>query len=216
MTVQNVTGLIDIIADGIKISFDFEFRVDDSAWANVSYTGNLTGVTLNADQDISPGGSVEYSVAPPNLTFIRIERITPLVQALDYTRYDPFDSESHESALDKLTMAIQDLANSRVEWQFKSFADDYTPILPDASLMLQSTGVTLPQMVTIPPNSIVPFKRGAQLTFERKGTVELDFRAGASVNIDTPSSFRVAGRYGMVTLIQDEIDNWILAGNLKP
>lgn len=109
MTVQDVTNTIDYIGDGFQTSFAFVFRADDTTWIDLNFTTDLLSITLNADQDSAPGGSVEYSVAPPNLQLIRITRITPQDQDLDYTRYDAFDSESHEDALDKLTMQVQDL-----------------------------------------------------------------------------------------------------------
>lgn len=109
MTVQNVSNTVSFIADGIATSFPFVFRADDVAWITVSFTTDLIGPTLNADQEVSPGGTIEYSTAPPDLQLIVITRATSQDQNTDYTRYDPFDSVSHEDALDKLTMQVQDL-----------------------------------------------------------------------------------------------------------
>ena len=109
MTVQDVANFVDHVGNGIATSFPFVFRADDVSWVTVDFTTDIIGVTLNADQDAAPGGTVDYSVAPPDLQAIRIQRVTPQAQDLDYTRYDPFDSESHEDALDKLTMEVQDL-----------------------------------------------------------------------------------------------------------
>lgn len=109
MTVQDVQRSQSYVADGIITSFAFNFRIDDVNWVVVNFTDDLAGISLNLDQDSSPGGSVNYSVAPPNLQDITIDSVVPQTQQLDYTRYDPFDSESHENALDKLTMEIQEL-----------------------------------------------------------------------------------------------------------
>lgn len=109
MTVQDNPNTIDYTGNGSQTSFAFTFRVDDVSWVDINFLDDFDQVLLNADQDTSPGGSVEYTVAPPNLQLVRITRITPQDQDLDYTRYDPFDSESHEDALDKLTMIAQDL-----------------------------------------------------------------------------------------------------------
>jgi len=117
MTVQDVLNFVDYVGNGAQTSFAFVFRADDVAWVNVSFTTDIIGVTLNADQDTTPGGTVDYSVAPPDLQDIRIQRSTPQVQNLDYTRYDPFDSESHEDALDKLTMEVQDLLQVAADLQ---------------------------------------------------------------------------------------------------
>lgn len=109
MTVQDVTNTIDYIGDDVATSFAFVFRADDVAWIDVNFLVDFDQITLNANQDDSPGGSVSYTVAPPTGQLIRITRITPQDQDLDYTRYDPFDSESTEDSIDKLTMQIQDL-----------------------------------------------------------------------------------------------------------
>ena len=108
MTVQNTPSFVEYVADGIQTSFNFTFRADDVSWVLVDYLVNFDTITLNLDQDATPGGSVSYTVPPPNLEPIRIERLVPSNQNLNYTRYDPFDSESHEGALDKLTMILQD------------------------------------------------------------------------------------------------------------
>lgn len=108
MTVQNVLSEASFTGNGATTSFVFNFRADDIAWLTLSYLTDFDQIILNGDQVASPGGSIEYFTAPPSGQQIRISRNVPLTQDLDYTRYDPFDSESHESALDKLTMAIQD------------------------------------------------------------------------------------------------------------
>ena len=109
MTVQDVPNTIDYIGDDVATSFAFVFRVEDVSWVDLNFTDDFDQITLNANQDDSPGGSVSYTVAPPAGQLIRITRITPQDQELDYTRYDPFDSESTEDSIDKLTMQIQDL-----------------------------------------------------------------------------------------------------------
>jgi hypothetical protein len=114
MTVQNVVQRVTYLGDGAQTVFPFVFRADDPNWIVVDFTDNLNSVSLNVDQDNDPGGEVQYSVAPPVGQQVQIVRATPLNQILDYTRYDPFDSESHESALDKLTMMIQDLVGNEI------------------------------------------------------------------------------------------------------
>jgi len=108
MTVQNVLSSTTFVGTGAVTSFTFNFRADDIAWLTLSYLTNFDQIILNGNQDDAPGGSVEYFVAPPVDQQIQLTRNVPLTQLLDYERYDPFDSESHEDALDKLTMAIQD------------------------------------------------------------------------------------------------------------
>jgi hypothetical protein len=111
MTVQDTTPQTTFVGTGAQLSFAFTFRADDIAWLSVDFVTNFDQFTINADQDNNPGGTVEYTVAPPLNQELTVLRATPNVQLLDYNRYDPFDSESHEDALDRLTMQIQDLDN---------------------------------------------------------------------------------------------------------
>ena len=108
MTVQDVTAEVSFAGDGVQTSFVFNYRVDDVAWLTLSFLTSFNMIVLNGDQEISPGGSIEYFIAPPTDQQIVLTRNVPLTQLMDYTRHGPFDSESHEFALDKLTMAIQD------------------------------------------------------------------------------------------------------------
>ena len=108
MTVQDVTSEVSFTGNAVTTSFPFVFRVDDVTWLSLSYLVNFDQITLNGNQELNPGGSVDYLAAPPADQQIILTRNVPLTQLMDYTRHGPFDSESHESALDKLTMAIQD------------------------------------------------------------------------------------------------------------
>jgi hypothetical protein len=53
------------------------------------------------------GGSVTMVAAPPTGTQLIIVRNVPATQETDYLANDPFPAESHERALDKLTMLVQ-------------------------------------------------------------------------------------------------------------
>jgi hypothetical protein len=138
MTVQDVDSEVTFTGNGSTTSFPFTFKCDDVAWLTLSYLVNFDQILLNGNQDTSPGGSVEYLAAPPLDQSIVLSRNVPLTQIVDYTRYGPFDSESHEDALDKLTMAIQDtnkntaLKSKSVTMENPDAAEDitlfYTPV----------------------------------------------------------------------------------------
>ena len=108
MTVQDTASEVTFVGTGAQLVFVFVFRADDLAWLTLDFLTDLDIIALNGDQDASPGGSITYFVAPPVDQQLTISRSVPRSQDLDYTRYDPFDSESHEDALDKLTMMLQD------------------------------------------------------------------------------------------------------------
>ena len=57
----------------------------------------------------SGGGTVTFVTAPASGETVVLRRNTAKTQATDYVANDPFPAESHESALDKLTIIGQDL-----------------------------------------------------------------------------------------------------------
>jgi hypothetical protein len=157
MTVQDIASEVTFVGNGVTTDFAFGFRVDDLNWLSLSYNTNLDEILLNGNQDTSPGGSVNFLVAPPNGQLIVLGRNVPVTQEKDYTRYGPFDSEAHESALDKLTMALQDLTkdtaakSKSVTVESPSDAEDvtifYTPVaLTIYELAAVLNGVSTPSV----------------------------------------------------------------------
>jgi hypothetical protein len=58
------------------------------------------------------GGTVTFNTAPASGHKILILRDTPLTQEVDYVANDAFPAETHEQALDKLTMLAQEMRSS--------------------------------------------------------------------------------------------------------
>lgn len=75
--------------------------VEDPQVLNTDYT--LTGVGSDS------GGEVTMLTAPATGQRLVIYREVPLTQETDYISGDPFPAESHETALDKLTMITQQM-----------------------------------------------------------------------------------------------------------
>ena len=71
-------------------------------------------VDINADQDTVPGGSVTFDVPPAAPIIITVLREVEQTQETNYTSFDAFPAESHETALDKLTMLVQQLSNDGI------------------------------------------------------------------------------------------------------
>ena len=142
MTVQNTPNFVDYVGDDATLVFNFTFRVDDVSWLSVDFTDDFDAFNLNLDQDASPGGNATYLVAPPSPGMggpdpsFRVIRTTPQSQLLAYTRYDPFDSLSHESALDRLTMETQD------QTTFINSGDAFLQTQVDANFLLITTGIS--------------------------------------------------------------------------
>lgn len=58
---------------------------------------------------VPSGGGLTFGVAPTNGHRITIMRVVPLTQLLDYVNNDAFPADTHEQALDRLTMVCQQL-----------------------------------------------------------------------------------------------------------
>lgn len=67
-------------------------------------------VVLTGEPPIYSNGALTLLVPtdPPQGSTITISRVTSVTQNMDYTAYGPFPAESHEAALDKLTMIAQE------------------------------------------------------------------------------------------------------------
>lgn len=71
------------------------------------------GVDFTATGALVPaGGTITMTVAPAAGTTLTIYREAPLTQLVDYVANDNFPAETHEMALDKLTMEVQQLADA--------------------------------------------------------------------------------------------------------
>ena len=97
-------------ADGVATVYAYTFRVDRAEDMSVYLDGVLTpsGWTIDG-LGSDNGGNVTFSVAPALNVTITLLREIALEQLVDYQKYDPFPSETHEGALDKLTMIDQQL-----------------------------------------------------------------------------------------------------------
>jgi hypothetical protein len=116
MTVSTTKNAEYAVGNGITTSFPFDFVTLDASHIYVYVNGSevTTGftVSVNPDQANNPGGSVDFDVAVSSGDEVAIIRVVPLNQLVDYTTYDRFPAEVHESALDKLTMLVQQAQNS--------------------------------------------------------------------------------------------------------
>lgn len=231
MTVSNVPNNVSYVGDGVTTSFPFTFRCDDPSWATVNFTDDISGVSINVDQDGNPGGSVIYNVAPPLNQQIDIIRFTPLDQLLNYTRYGAFDSESTEDVLDKIVMMIQDRATEIQEgqtsilqiqsavdglWAFKEVTGSRDFELSDFAKMLLVTPTVGTVQLTMQPNVDVPFNIGTQISIHRTGGAAVQWVPGPGVTIESPYTDLIAVTKGTVTLIQRDIDVWFATGNIQP
>jgi len=111
MTVQNDTPFISYVGDGIQVTFAFAFQILDSAYLEVAVDDVVQ--TENVDYTVENitelGGDVVFVVPPADTLVVDIVRNTDPDQQVVYNPYDPFPAKTHEGALDKLTMVVQEL-----------------------------------------------------------------------------------------------------------
>ncbi len=120
MTVSTTISNIVYTADGVQTVFPITYSVDSASDIVVGLDGVITTtgftVTLNPNQSANPGGDVTFDTAPLNGVQVDLVRQTSLTQQTDYNAYDPFPAETHERALDKLTLITQDVKRSTPEF----------------------------------------------------------------------------------------------------
>lgn len=110
MTVQTNNNSISYVGNGSTVHFDYDFSILDASHLKVYFGDALqTSGYVVSGVSSQTGGTVAFAVAPPNGTNIILIREVPFLQLTDYQPYDAFPAESHERALDLLTMMAQQL-----------------------------------------------------------------------------------------------------------
>ncbi len=111
MTLSTTINKEIFVGDGAIKIFAVTYRVISATHIEVYLAGVLQvsgfTVVLNSNQDTTPGATVTFTAAPGIDVSVTILRVVPLTQLTDYQPFDAFPAESHETALDKLTMSIQ-------------------------------------------------------------------------------------------------------------
>ena len=117
MTVAAQTPSITYTENGITTAFAVPFRYDNPAdlravrrWPNGADTALLNGTDFVATSGLtSAGGTLTVTVAGAAGTLLTINRVTPRVQEADYITSGAFTAESHEKALDRPVLMVQEL-----------------------------------------------------------------------------------------------------------
>lgn len=117
MTVSSTTVKQSYSGNGSTSAFTYSFPINSTNELTViirSSTGTETTKTITTHYTVSDtgsGGTVTFTSGniPASGETVVLLRNTNLTQATDYVENDPFPAESHESALDKLTLQIQEV-----------------------------------------------------------------------------------------------------------
>jgi hypothetical protein len=112
MTVSVTTNKVLYTANGTQTVFPYTFKIFNDSDLTV-YTRDASGnETLVTNYTVSgagndAGGNVTFTTAPNNGYTVVIVRELDVTQDTDYVENSPFQADSHENALDKLTMIDQ-------------------------------------------------------------------------------------------------------------
>lgn len=116
MTIEDIEPIIVYAENGVTVDFPVPFEFVEAEHLEVTRTdpaGARTALVLGADYTVAGGifdfGSVTTMAPAPGGWSIEIVRNTPEEQPMDYTPNDTFPAESHEQALDREMMCIQEL-----------------------------------------------------------------------------------------------------------
>jgi len=117
MTVSSTTVKKSYNGNGSTTAFTYDFLINTTAELKViirSSTGTETVKTISSHYNISDSsgsGTVTFTSGniPASGETVILIRDTNLTQGTDYVENDPFPSSSHESALDKLTLQVQEV-----------------------------------------------------------------------------------------------------------
>lgn len=111
MTVSSTINSISYTGNGVLTTFAYPLKIFADTDLQVYVNGVLK--TLTTDYTVTGvgnvgGGNVVFGVAPAAVA-ITIKRVVATTQLTDYVAGDSFPAETHEAALDRLTMICQQL-----------------------------------------------------------------------------------------------------------
>lgn len=116
MTAAALVPLIAYTENGVTTAFALPFRfarAEDLIAVRQYADGSRVTLALGSAYSVTggttdAGGTLTVTVAAVAGTRIEIRRVTPRSQQMDYRGADTFPAESHEAALDKLTLIDQE------------------------------------------------------------------------------------------------------------
>jgi len=136
MTTDVKIPYITYDADGVKTVYTFAFPIVESLDLLVLVGGVLQVEysTYTVENVTDNGGDVAFILPPTEQ--VSIVRKTTISQQLNYTA-DPFEAETHEFALDKITYILQEL----IDGGFQGVDSDGNPVILTLDLSV-TAGVT--------------------------------------------------------------------------
>jgi hypothetical protein len=117
MTISSTTVKVSYSGNGSTTVFAYTFKILDDDEIQViirSSTGTETVKTKTTHYTVSgvgssAGGNITFLTAPTSTQTVVLRRLTTQTQETDYVANDPFPANSHEDALDIVTMVAQEI-----------------------------------------------------------------------------------------------------------
>jgi len=143
MTVSTTTTRTSYSGNGVTTDFAFPYKFladGDLVVLLVDQNDNYTVQTIATHYTVSgagadAGGTVTMTSPPSSTESLVIYRDTEITQEVDYITGDAFPAETHETALDKLTLVTQEIRSSVDRSLQASFTDTTVSMeLPAASV----------------------------------------------------------------------------------
>lgn len=168
MTISTTTSRISYSGNGVTTVFAFPYRFLENAdltvvlvsSAGVETTKMLTTDYTVTGADEDAGGTVTMLVAPASGERLVILREMDLTQETDYISGDPFPAESHERALDRLTMISQQIQEQvdrslTIPLDDAGFSGQLPPIVASRYLRTNAAGDGLDLVDIVTPGTLV-------------------------------------------------------------
>jgi len=169
MTVQSTTNRIDYTGNGVLLTYPYDFKIFADEDLDVYVASSLQ--TLDVDYTVTgagseTGGNVVFVAAPGDTLAVAIIRNLDITQETDYVELDKFPAETHEDALDKLTMIAQQFNESlgrSLKFGISStFKDvDFPDLVASQFLQVNSAGTALNFVTGTPAVSGATFLDGS-------------------------------------------------------
>ena len=145
MTITTTTARKEYTGNGSTDTFAYDFKIIQDSDLKVYVVTTATGAsalkTITTHYTVTgagsaSGGNVVMGTPPSSAETLVISREVPLTQTVDYIENDAFPAETHESALDKLTMIAQQLQrdSGRAMVLPVSAPDSVSATMPDPSV----------------------------------------------------------------------------------
>ncbi len=202
MSVTSITSPIQYAGNGVTTVFAFPYKFLANTDLAVVFTvaGVDTTKVLNTDFTVTgagldAGGSVTFGTAPANGVTVTIFRDTARQQPVDYVSQDNFPAETHETALDRLTLQSQDMS-----------------VIVARTLRLPRTQASLGQLAAVTwKNKILGFDaNGIPTPSEPVGATSL---TGSVIEVTSYSALRLLSVASLTTGRQARVSGYSAVGD---